>query len=138
MDILLPIQLIALICIGVLFVYTVYLIRINKLSAHLAVSWVMTELFFGVLLCIKQLPIFLMQVLGKNNIYSVAFIFVVGWIILLMLDTLTRVSELTNKNRAVIEENGLLRERVERLEEIIRKSSQRRKNTDRFTDQMIR
>ena len=122
MDNFLPIQLIALICIGVLFIYTVYLIRINQLSAHLAVSWVMMELFLGLLISFKQLPLFLVQLLGINDIYAIAIIFIVGWIILLMLDTLTRVSELTNKTRSVIEENGLLRERVDRLEEIIRKS----------------
>lgn len=122
MENLLSIQLIALAFMGALLIYTVYLIRIDRLSAHLAVSWVMTELFLGALLSVKQLPMILTQILGKNNIYTIAFIFVIGWIILLMLDTLTRVSELTNKTRAVIEENGLLRERVERLEEAVRNS----------------
>jgi hypothetical protein len=122
MDKFLSIQFIALACIFVLFIYTIYLIRINKLSAHLAVSWVMMELLLGLLLCIKQLPEILMQILGGKNIYAIAIIFIVGWIILLMLDTLTRVSELTKKTRSVIEENGLLRERVDCLEEILRKS----------------
>ena|ERR1700690_3466393 len=117
-----PLQMIAIACTVIIFVYTVYLIRIDKLSAHLAVSWIMTELFLGAFLCIKQLPLLFMQILGKDYTYPITFLFVVGWIILLMLDTLTRVSALTDKTRSVIEENGLLRERVERLEEIIGKS----------------
>ncbi len=119
MEIYFPIRIVALICSIALFLYTIYLIRSDKLSAHLAISWIITELLLIIVLCIKEAPAFLSGVFGEQNSYAIALFVVVGWIITLMLDTLTRVSELAEKLRSVIQENALLREKMERLEKNI-------------------
>jgi hypothetical protein len=100
-----------------LFAYTVYLIRARKLSAHLAMSWIITELLLIVVVAVEQIPAALRALVGDENFYTVILLLVIGWIILLMLDTLTRVSEVENRTRIVIQENGLLQRRIEALEE---------------------
>ncbi len=100
-----------------LFGYTVYLIRARKLSAHLAMSWILTELLLIATVAIEQIPATLRRLVGDENFYTVILLLVIGWIILLMLDTLTRVSEVENRTRIVIQENGLLQRRIELLEE---------------------
>jgi len=99
-----------------LFSYTVYLIRAKKLSAHLAMSWIVTELVLIATVAIEQIPATLRNLVGDENFYTVILLLVIGWIILLMLDTLTRVSEVENRTRIVIQENGLLQRRIEALE----------------------
>jgi hypothetical protein len=100
-----------------LFAYTVYLIRARKLSAHLAMSWIITEIVLIATVAIEQIPATLRSLVGDENFYTVILLLVIGWIILLMLDTLTRVSEVENRTRIVIQENGLLQRRIEVLEE---------------------
>lgn len=100
-----------------LFAYTVYLIRARKLSAHLAMSWIITELVLIATVAIEQIPATLRSLVGDENFYTVILLLVIGWIILLMLDTLTRVSEVENRTRIVIQENGLLQRRIEVLEQ---------------------
>jgi hypothetical protein len=100
-----------------LFAYTVYLIRAKKLSAHLAMSWIITELVLIATVAIEQIPAGLRSLVGDENFYTVILLLVIGWIILLMLDTLVRVSEVENRTRIVIQENGLLQRRIEVLEE---------------------
>ena len=100
-----------------LFSYTVYLIRAKKLSAHLAMSWIITELLLIATVAIEQIPATLKAIVGEENFYTVILLLVIGWIIILMLDTLTRVSDVENKARIMIQENGLLQRRIELLEE---------------------
>jgi ribosomal protein S17 len=50
-------------------------------------------------------------------------LFIIGWIVSLMLDTLKRVSDVMNKTVILTQENGLLREKIERLENRIDKMS---------------
>ena len=59
----------------------------------------------------------LKAIVGEENFYTVILLLVIGWIIILMLDTLTRVSDVENKARIMIQENGLLQRRIELLEE---------------------
>jgi hypothetical protein len=100
-----------------LFSYTVYLIRTKKLSAHLAMSWILAELLLIATVAIEQIPATLRAIVGDENFYTVILLLVIGWIIILMLDTLTRVSEVENRTRIVIQENGLLQRRLELLED---------------------
>ncbi len=99
-----------------LFSYTVYLIRAKKLSAHLAMSWILAELLLIATVAIEQIPATLRAIVGDENFYTVILLLVIGWIIILMLDTLTRVSEVESRTRIVIQENGLLQRRIELLE----------------------
>ncbi len=117
MEVFVPLQWLAVLGLLILFIYTVYLIKVGRLSAHLAVSWVMTELFLLAIISFKGSATLITSLVGEKNFYSTALLLIVGWIITLMLDTLTRVSELTPKNRASIQESAILRERVDRLEE---------------------
>jgi hypothetical protein len=114
----------ALICSIAIFIYTLYLIRIKKLSADLAVSWIMTEIALIILLSVRQLSSWIFQLIGETNFYSVVLFVVIGWIITLMLDTLVRVSQVTTKTRAIAQEHALLAEKMERLERIIEKLGQ--------------
>jgi hypothetical protein len=114
-----PIRIVVLVCLVGLFLYTVYLIRANKLSAHLAISWIMTELLLIASVILDVIPETIRLIVGESDYYTAIFVLVIGWIILLMLDTLTRVSEVENKARVVVQENSLLQRRIEELEESV-------------------
>ena len=109
-------RLIGLILIAWLFLYTLYLVRSRKISAQIAVSWVVTEvIIFTVLLFDKVLMSFLL-IIGETNLSSIIYIVVFAWLVSLMLDTLIRVSSLSNKLFAINQELGLLQERFRHLE----------------------
>ncbi len=114
-----PVRIIALIFLGLIFIYTLFLIRVGKLSATLIVSWIMTEILLIIIVAIKPISDLIISWFGIQNLYIMITFFIVGWIILLMLNTLTRVSDLTNKIRLVVQENAMLRQRVEQLEKRI-------------------
>jgi len=84
----------------------------------------MVEILLIITASVPAITTNLLLFLGENNFYPIAFLFIIGWIALLMLDTLIRVSDVVNKTRALIQENGLLREQVERLEKTVSKLSE--------------
>jgi hypothetical protein len=113
------IRIIAFISIISIFIYTLWLIRNNRLSAHLAVSWIVVEILLIITVSVTSITTKLIVLLGETNFLSLAFLFIISWIVLLMLDTLIRVSDVIAKTRALVQENGLLREKVENLEKIV-------------------
>jgi len=95
-------------------VHTLHLVRSNRLSAHLAISWVVTEVAF-LTLCIFDWPLALVRsVFGAGNTLVGALFLGVAWMAFLMLDSLTRISALTTKLKEVNQELALLRECVDR------------------------
>jgi len=125
MNTLLSIRLaIILIIVAILF-YTFYLIRNKKLSIHLAISWIIVEIVLIVVISISAFTNNLILLLGETNYYSLIFLFIIGWIVSLMLDTLKRVSDIMHKTVILTQENGLLREKIERLEDRINTMSKK-------------
>ena len=110
------IRAIAIISIVLIFIYTLHLIRNERLSAHLAVSWIVVEILLLITVSITPITTKLLSLLGESNFYSLVFLFIIGWIVLLMLDTLKRVSDVYKKTQVLVQENALLREKVEELE----------------------
>lgn len=113
------IRIIAFIIIISIFIYTLWLIRNNRLSAHLAVSWIVVEILLIITVSVTAITTKLIALLGETDFLSLAFLFIISWIVLLMLDTLIRVSDVIAKTKALIQENGLLREKVENLEKTV-------------------
>jgi hypothetical protein len=93
------------------------------LSIHLAISWIIVEIALIVVISISAFTNSLILLLGEANYYSLIFLFIIGWIVSLMLDTLKRVSDVMHKTVILTQENGLLREKIERLEDRIDKMS---------------
>jgi len=106
-----------------IIIYTFYLIRNKKLSIHLAISWIIVEVVLIVVISVSAFTNKLIFLLGETNYYSLIFLFIIAWIVSLMLDTLKRVSDIMSKTVILTQENGLLREKVERLEDKIDKMS---------------
>jgi uncharacterized membrane protein len=106
-----------------IIIYTFYLIRNKKLSIHLAISWIIVEVVLIVVISVSAFTNKLIFLLGETNYYSLIFLFIIAWIVSLMLDTLKRVSDIMSKTVILTQENGLLREKVERLEDKIDKIS---------------
>ncbi len=97
-------------------VYTVHLVRAGRISAHLAVSWVATELLLLVVLAVDNLRSFTKTILGDGGApYSLLLIGAL-WVIFLMLESLSRISVQANKLKNLTQEHALLQERLERLE----------------------
>jgi hypothetical protein len=109
-------KLLGLLLIGWLFIYTLSLVRSRKISAQIAVSWVLTEIIIFIILLFDKLLINLMTFIGETNLTSIIYIVVFAWLISLMLDTLVRVSSLSTKLFTINQELGLLQERFNRLE----------------------
>jgi len=98
-------------------VYTLMLIRSNKLNAQHATSWLIAEFFLFILLAFDPISVSIVRLIGANNAFSAIFLLAVVWGIALILDLLVRISELSNKLRAVNQELGLLSERFDRLQQ---------------------
>jgi len=118
MGIIFPFRIIAIIFFSLILLYTIYLIRLGKLTARLTVSWIMTEILLIIVIAIKPIGDYIKSVIGEQNLIVLISFIVVGWIILLMLNILTRVADLTEKNRIVIQDNAILREKIESLERL--------------------
>jgi len=117
MNALLSIRLAIILIIIAILIYTLYLIRNKKLSIHLAISWIIVEIVLIVVTSVSAFTNRLITLLGETNYYSLFFLFIIAWIVSLMLDTLRRVSDIMRKTVILTQENGLLREKVERLED---------------------
>ena len=119
MHTLLSIRLAAILIIIAILLYTLNLIRSKKLSIHLAISWIVVEVILLVFTSITTFTNIIISLFGETNFYTIVFLFIVSWIVLLMLDTLKRVSDIMGKTVTLTQENGLLREKIDRLEDKI-------------------
>ena len=99
-----------------LFVYTLYLLKTNRLSPQHAVTWIIAEVMIFIFVVFDPITQMIMQNLGIENKTSVIYFLVFIWLILLFLDLLVRISKLSNQLRLVNQEFGLMQERYERLE----------------------
>ena len=119
------IRLLGLLLIGWLFIYTLNLVRSRKISAQIAVSWVLTEIIIFMVLLFDRLLMSFLLIMGETNLTSVIYIVVFAWLVSLMLDTLVRVSSLSTKLFAINQELGLLQERFNHLEHIEKRKVQK-------------
>lgn len=106
----------SIIFILLVFLYTIHLVRTNKLSAHLAISWIVTELAFLVLSLSDSWLSHIRSTLGEQNSLLAPSLFGLAWLAFLTLDSLTRISSLTFKLKEVNQEVAILRERLDRVE----------------------
>lgn len=105
----------------VVFFYTIYLVRTNRLSAHMAISWIIAEIAFLVMMLSESLRTFVRSFLGDQAAPYSLFLLGAVWIVFLMLESLTRISLLNVKLKEVNQELALTRERLDRAEEAIRR-----------------
>ena len=103
------------------FIYTIYLVRSGRLSAHLAISWVIAEMVFIVLMYFDSLRVYVRSLLGGDAAPYSLFLLGTLWIVFLMLESLTRISSLTNKLKEVNQELAMVCERLDRAENIHRR-----------------
>lgn len=103
------------------FIYTIYLVRSNRLSAHMAISWVIAEIAFLVTMLSDTLRSALRSFLGDEGAPYSLFLLGAVWVVFLMLESLTRISSLTVKLKEVNQELALTRERLDRTEEILQR-----------------
>lgn len=103
------------------FIYTIYLVRSARLSAHMAISWVIAEMVFMVLMFFDSLRTYVRSLLGGDAASYSLFLLGALWIVFLMLESLTRISSLTNKLKEVNQELALVCERLDRAEKIHRR-----------------
>lgn len=97
-------------------IYTIYLIRSGKLSAHMAISWIIAEVAFLVIMLNDHARVFLRSFLGEQNApYSLFLLGAIGFVFL-MLESLTTISSLTTKLKQINQELALTRARIEFLE----------------------
>jgi len=100
-----------------LFMYTLFLLRSNRLNAQHAMSWILAELVMLVLIVSDAASLFIVRLIGADNALSAIFLLATIWGVLLMLDLLVRISDLNAKLRAVNQELALLGERFDKLQQ---------------------
>lgn len=105
-----------------LFLYTLFLLRSNRLNAQHAMSWIVAELIMLVLVVSDTASLFLVQLIGADNALSAIFLLATIWGVLLMLDLLVRISDLNAKLRAVNQELAILSERFDKLQQSLMKA----------------
>jgi hypothetical protein len=99
-----------------LFIYTLFLLRSNKLSPQYATSWIIAELAMLAVMVFNPVSTFIARLMGSKSALSTMLLLGVIWGILLMLDLLVRISDLNAKLRAVNQELALLGERFDKLQ----------------------
>jgi hypothetical protein len=100
----------------VVFFYTIYLVRSDRLSAHMAISWIIAELAFMGIMFFDGLRLYIRTYMGEERAaYSLLLVGAI-WFVFLMLETLTRISAITTKLKSVNQELALVRERLDRIE----------------------
>jgi hypothetical protein len=112
----LPTKIIGLVLIGWLFIYTLLIVRSKKISAQMALSWVLTEIIVFALLLFDGILSKFTLFIGETNTTSVIYIIIFAWIVSLMLDTLKRVSSLNGKITAINQELALLKQSFNEFE----------------------
>lgn len=98
------------------FIYTLYLVRSGRLSAHMAISWVIAEVAFLVVMFFDGIRSSAKSFLGGEGAPYSLFLLGAVWVVFLMLESLTRISSLTVKLKEVNQELAILRERMDREE----------------------
>ena len=98
-----------------LFIYTIFLLRSNRLPPQYAMSWIIAELVMLALIIFDPVLNFIARLMGAGNALTIMVLLATIWGVLLMLDLLVRISELTAKLRAVNQELALLGERFDQL-----------------------
>jgi hypothetical protein len=99
-----------------IFTYTIFLIRSGRLSAHLAISWIIAEFVFMGIMYFDSFRAHLKSNIGEDRAaYSLLLVGAI-WFIFLMLEILTRISALTIKLKIVNQELALLKERFDRVD----------------------
>lgn len=107
-----------------IFSYTIYLVRSGRLNAHMAISWVVAELAFMVMMYSDGLRYQIRTYMGEERAaYSLLLVGTI-WFVFLMLETLTRISALTTKLKNVNQELALVRERLDRVEKPLLREAQ--------------
>ena len=99
-----------------LLAYTLYLVRSDRLSAHLAMSWIVTELAVLAILASDRLLSMIGSYFGDESALFGVLMLGATWMVFLMLDTLIRISSVALKSTLVNQELALLRERLEQME----------------------
>jgi hypothetical protein len=75
-----------------LFLYTLFLLRSNRLSPQHAMSWIIAELAMLVLVVLDPISMVIVSLIGANNALSAIILLATIWGVLLMLDLLVRIS----------------------------------------------
>lgn len=98
------------------FGYTIYLVRSGRLSAHMAISWVIAEMVFIAMMLFDGMRFFVRSMLGEASAPYSLFLIGAVWIVLLMLESLTRISSLTVKLKEVNQQLALVQERLDHID----------------------
>ena len=96
-----------------LLLYLLYLLRSNRLSGQYAVVWIFAEIIIFAIIVIDPVQTLIMHIIGTTNPYFSIFLLAFIWLIILILDLLVRVSELSRKITSVNQELALLTEKYE-------------------------
>lgn len=97
------------------FFYTLYLVRSERLSAHMAISWIIAELVFIVVMYVDGVRYYIREYMGEERAaYSLILIGAI-WFIFLMLETLVRISSLTTKLKKINQDLALVKQRLDKL-----------------------
>jgi hypothetical protein len=100
---------------GLLFIYTLWLMRTGRLNAHVTVRWILAEgaAFLAVSLW-QWLPLFgFTSTLGDRELLMVLAVVFFALIAFLMLDSLVRISTHTHQIKLLTQEVAMLRDSVE-------------------------
>ena len=96
-----------------LLLYLLYLLRSNRLSGQYAVVWIFAEIVIFAIIVIDPVQAVIMRIIGTTNPYFSIFLLAFIWLIILILDLLVRVSDLSRKLTTVNQELAMLTEKFE-------------------------
>ena len=105
----------SLVVLGSLLVYTIALMRTGRLSALIAVRWIIAETAaIAAVLVWGRLPVIAFtSSLGDRELLVILAVMFFGFVAFLMLDSLQRISEHSGELRRLTQEVALMRQRLD-------------------------
>jgi len=117
-------QIFALVVSALVFVIVIDMVRKRRLREEYSVLWLLTSLLMFVLVLRYEWLVSLTDLIGAGLPTTTLFLFSIIFLMLLSVQFCIMISKLTNHMKNLSQENALMRQEIERLNDMLNSSSE--------------
>lgn len=104
-------QIVLIVLTVLLFLYLIREVRKGRLRTDYAVGWIFSSIALVIVAVFPQIPVFGAKLLGVISTANIVFAFIIMLLIILVYLLFAKVSILEEKQKNLIQEIGLLKEK---------------------------
>jgi len=116
-------QIFALVVSVLVFVIVIDMVRKRRLREEYSVLWLLTSVLMFVLVFRYEWLVSLTNLIGAGLPTTTLFLFSIIFLMLLSVQFCIMISKLTNQMKNLSQENALMRQEIERLNDLLNSSS---------------